>query len=74
MTRTADCKYLAGRLLGVFNFALPGTLALRAVTGSGAIEALASIAGSFAGGALAGPAAYVALHSVFIHAGAASTQ
>jgi len=67
------CKEIAN-LSGVFDFAFARALALRAIAGSGAIEALAAVAGAFARGALAGAAANVALYSVFVHAGTASTQ
>jgi hypothetical protein len=52
----------------VFGFALSRALALRAVAGAGAIEALTSVAGPFAGGALTGAATDVALHAMFVHA------
>jgi hypothetical protein len=56
-------------LLHVFQLALPATLALRALAGAGAVEALAAVAGPFANGTLAAAAADIALHSVFIHTG-----
>ncbi len=61
-------------LRNLFDFPFARALALRAVAGSGAIEALASVAGAFARGALAGSTAYVALHPSFIHVYAASTR
>jgi putative FmdB family regulatory protein len=52
----------------MFDFAFAGSLALRTVSRSGAIEALASVSGSFTGAALTRTAAYAALLSMFIHA------
>jgi hypothetical protein len=60
--------------MGAFDLAFARALALWTVARPGAIEALPSITGSFAGGALAGSAAYVALHSLFVHGGVASTR
>ena len=60
--------------MGFFDLAFARALALWAIARPGAIKALPPIAGTFAGGALAGSAAYVALHSLFIHGGVASTQ
>ena len=60
--------------MGVFDLAFARALALWTVARPGAIEALPPITGSFAGRALAGSAASVALHSLFVHGSVASTR
>jgi hypothetical protein len=60
--------------MSVFDLAFSGALAVRTVARPGAIEALASITGSFAGRALPGSAANVAFHSLFVHGVVTSTQ
>jgi len=58
---------LGNYLLDVFGFALACSLALGAVAGTGAVKALASVAGAFTDRALTGSAADVAFDSFFIH-------
>ena len=60
--------------MGVFDLAFAPALALWTVARPRAIKALPPITGSFAGRALAGSAAYFALHSLFVHGGVACTQ
>jgi putative FmdB family regulatory protein len=60
--------------MGVLDLSHAGALALWTVAGTSAIEALATVAGSFTGGAVSRSAANIAFYSLFVHISAASTQ